>query len=128
MVFSSRQSRRFTSWVVLISFVMILMAPFVEASALIPLKVPGRQVLFDINTATASEIASIPGIGPKTAAEIVRYRAAMGPFKTIQDVALVRGVGQARMQKLASAATQGARTDLALKGGRQVPAAEPLAQ
>ncbi|MBI3893881.1 MAG: helix-hairpin-helix domain-containing protein, partial [Candidatus Wallbacteria bacterium] len=111
----NRHLKRFTSWLVLVSFLASLMSPIVEGAALIPVKVPGRQVLFDVNSATAQELATIPGIGPKTAAEIVRYRAQFGPFKTIQDVGNVRGVGKARIAKLTSAATQGARPDLKLR-------------
>jgi competence protein ComEA len=120
-----KQMRRFTSLIVLVCFMTSLMAPALEAAALIPVKVPGRQVLFDVNTATAQELASIPGIGPKTAAEIVRYRSQFGPFKTIQDVGNVSGVGQARLSKLVGAATQAARPDLLLKKSPVKPAAAP---
>ena len=120
-----KQMRRFTSLVVLVCFLTTLMAPALEAAALIPVKVPGRQVLFDVNTATAQELASIPGIGPKTAAEIVRYRSQFGPFKSIQDVGNVSGVGKARLSKLVSGATQAARPDLLLKQSPVKPAAAP---
>ncbi|MBI4868080.1 MAG: helix-hairpin-helix domain-containing protein, partial [Candidatus Wallbacteria bacterium] len=117
----NRQLKRFTSWLVLVSFMASLMAPVVEGAALIPLKVPGRHVLFDVNSATVSELASIPGIGPKTAAEIVRHRTQFGPFKTIQDVGVVPGVGKARLAKLTGAATQGSRSDLRLRTQTAAP-------
>ena len=40
----------------------------------------------NINTASASEIEGLPGIGAKTAARIVEYRQKNGPFKKIEDI------------------------------------------
>ncbi|KAF0107192.1 MAG: competence protein ComEA [Anaerolineaceae bacterium] len=47
----------------------------------------------NINTATADELDTLPGIGPTTAQEIVDYRTQNGPFQTIQDIMNVPGVG-----------------------------------
>jgi competence protein ComEA len=40
----------------------------------------------NINTATAAELDTLPGIGPTTAQAIVDYRTQNGPFQTIQDI------------------------------------------
>ena len=49
----------------------------------------------DINTADAAAIAqAMVGIGDKKAADIVAYRKANGPFKSIEELANVKGVGQ----------------------------------
>jgi competence protein ComEA len=45
-----------------------------------------RPALFDINTATAQEFAALPLLGPWTAARIVAWREAHGPFSSIQDL------------------------------------------
>jgi competence ComEA-like helix-hairpin-helix protein len=40
----------------------------------------------NINTASATEIATLPGIGAKMAARIVEYRQKNGPFKKVEDI------------------------------------------
>jgi competence protein ComEA len=48
----------------------------------------------DINSATAQEIAAaVKGIGPKKAAAIVSYRETHGPFKTLDELERVPGIG-----------------------------------
>lgn len=48
----------------------------------------------DINTATAEELQTLKGIGPKRAEAIVSYREANGPFKSAADLTAVPGIGQ----------------------------------
>jgi competence protein ComEA len=49
----------------------------------------------NINTATAAELNTLPGIGPTTAQSILDYRLLHGPFQVIQDIQNVPGVGPA---------------------------------
>ena len=49
----------------------------------------------NINTATAAELNTLPGIGPTTAQSIVDYRLQHGLFQVIQDIQNVPGVGPA---------------------------------
>jgi len=49
--------------------------------------------LVDINTASAAELELLPGIGPVTAAEIIRDRNENGGYATIGDLDRVRGIG-----------------------------------
>jgi competence protein ComEA len=49
----------------------------------------------NINTATAAELNTLPGIGPTTAQSILDYRLQHGPFQVIQDIQNVPGVGPA---------------------------------
>ena len=48
----------------------------------------------NLNTASAVQIASLPGIGPKTAELVVQYRTKNGPFKKIEEIMNVRGIGE----------------------------------
>jgi competence protein ComEA len=54
----------------------------------------------NLNTASASEIEALPGIGAKTAVRIVEYRQKNGPFKKIEELMNVRGVGEKNFLKL----------------------------
>ncbi|MDI6845189.1 MAG: helix-hairpin-helix domain-containing protein [Candidatus Saccharicenans sp.] len=48
----------------------------------------------NINTAPVSELQTLPRIGPKVAQRIVDYRTQNGPFKKIEDIMKVRGIGE----------------------------------
>ncbi len=49
----------------------------------------------NINTATVTELDTLPGIGPTTAQAIVDYRLQHGLFQVIQDIQNVPGIGPA---------------------------------
>jgi len=66
---------------------------------------PGRKGLVNINKAPASELEALPGIGPKLAQEIVKYRETYGPFKTKEDLKKVKGIGDAKFAKIADLIT-----------------------
>lgn len=53
----------------------------------------------NLNTAPASELASLPGIGEKTAGKIIERRA-MRPFRTPEDIMDVRGIGQKKFERM----------------------------
>lgn len=50
--------------------------------------------VINLNSATASQIADLPGIGVKTAELIVQHRVKNGPFKKIEEVMNIRGIGE----------------------------------
>ncbi|MFB3896330.1 MAG: helix-hairpin-helix domain-containing protein [bacterium] len=54
----------------------------------------------NINTATVSELDILPGIGPKLAERIILYRQQHGPFKRIDDIVLVSGIGPKRFEQM----------------------------
>lgn len=56
----------------------------------------------DINQASQEEFETLPGIGPSKAAAIVTYREEHGPFKAIEDLMNVSGIGQKTFDKLAT--------------------------
>ena len=56
--------------------------------------------VININTATAEELDSLPGIGPSTAAAIVEDRERNGPFASPEDLMRVSGIGEGKFSKL----------------------------
>jgi competence protein ComEA len=75
-------------------------------TAAAPAKVSPAVV--NINTATAAELDTLPGIGAKTAGRIVEYRQKNGPFKKVEELMNVRGVGEKNFLKLKPQITVGA--------------------
>src|SRR5262245_55983428 len=63
--------------------------------------------MVNINTASSSELEVLPGIGPKVAARIVEYRKTKGPFKKIEELMNVQGVGEKSFLKLRPQLTVG---------------------
>jgi competence protein ComEA len=61
---------------------------------------PAVTGTININTASAAELEALPGIGAKTAARIVEYRQKNGPFKKVEELMNVRGVGEKNFLKL----------------------------
>jgi competence protein ComEA len=57
----------------------------------------GRAV--DLNGAGAADLAAVPGIGPGLAADVVREREERGPFRAVDDLRRVRGVGPVRLER-----------------------------
>ena len=63
----------------------------------------------NINTATQSQLAQLNGIGPKKAQAIILYRHAHGPFKSVDDITRVKGIGSKTLAHDRAAMTVGAK-------------------
>jgi competence protein ComEA len=54
----------------------------------------------NLNTATASQLEALPGIGARTAERILEYRQKNGGFKKVEELMNVQGVGEKSFLKL----------------------------
>ena len=54
---------------------------------------PLPSEVIDINRASAEDLQKLPGIGPELARRIIEYRQRSGPFKRVEDLMVVRGIG-----------------------------------
>jgi competence protein ComEA len=70
----------------------------------------------NINSATREQLESLDGVGPVKAQAIIDYRKKNGPFKTLEDIKKVDGIGDATFSKI--------RGDLALSGTTTVRKAD----
>ena len=55
--------------------------------------------MININTASEAQLTQLDGIGAKKAQQIILYRQMMAPFATADDLANVKGIGKATVDK-----------------------------
>ena len=54
----------------------------------------------DINKATVNDLQKLPGIGPGLAKQIVAYREKNGPFRRVEDLMVIKGIGFKKWKKI----------------------------
>ena len=92
----------------------MLEIPYVEGfSPVIPTPVPNviqpgsDSDLININTASAFELETLPGIGPTLSRKIIEYREANGPFISTEDIINVSGIGPGNYERFKDMITVG---------------------
>lgn len=65
----------------------------------------------NLNTATIDQLASLPGVGPKTAERILEYRTKNGGFKKIEELMNVKGIGEKSFLKIKPLVSAPPKTD-----------------
>jgi competence protein ComEA len=103
-----------------------LVALALAVGLLVPEAAPAQtQKTVNINAASAAQIALLPRIGTKVAERVVAYRSANGPFKRIEDLMEVKGIGEKQFGRLKPYLTLSGTTTLAekvkstgMRGGR----------
>lgn len=81
------------------------LSPVIVSSTLNP--VSPQSTLININTAGLEELEKITGVGPVIGQRIIDYRQTNGPFRTIQDIVKVKGIGDKTFDKMKDQITVG---------------------
>ncbi|HXT22229.1 MAG TPA: helix-hairpin-helix domain-containing protein [Thermoanaerobaculia bacterium] len=79
----------------------------------------------NVNTATAEQLQLLPRIGPSVAQRILDYRKENGKFGSLDDLMLVRGIGEATFAQLKPYVSLGGETTLSHKVKVSRTAAKP---
>ncbi|MEZ5556884.1 ComEA family DNA-binding protein [Haliea sp.] len=75
-------------------------APVSAAPDVPPLAAEASVARVNINTADAATLAArLKGVGLSRAQDIIRYREAYGPFKSVEELADVKGIGQSTLER-----------------------------
>jgi competence protein ComEA len=74
-------------------------------------KAASVAAVVNLNTASAAQLESLPGIGARTAARIIEYRQKNGAFKKVEELMNVKGIGEKNFLKLKSRLTVAAPKD-----------------
>lgn len=92
---SPQQQRAIISLTVTGLIILILWLTISQKSLVDFFYPPGQRIRFslDINNAPPSELSLLPGIGPAMAMRIIKTRKQRGPFKSIDDIIHVPGIG-----------------------------------
>ncbi len=88
---------------VLFAFSFFILAPVTSSFAVSQSPSSSQQTVskkVNINSASETDLTSIPGVGPATAQKIVDYRKKNGKFKSLNDLTAVKGIGEKSLQKM----------------------------
>ena len=79
---------------------MLLYVPYINDSNVIENNYVVDDGKVNLNTATSTDLETLPGIGPSKALAIIEYRETNGAFKSIDDLKNVAGIGDKTYEKL----------------------------
>ena len=80
------------------SLVLVLLVLLLASYGLADKQPPAKPL--DLNTATIEQLEQLPGVGPRTAHDIVKFREKSGPFRRVEDLLAIRGITKRRLEKL----------------------------
>lgn len=89
------------NWLVLVvCLVAFLPSEGFSAQGVTAAKTVATTSVVAVNSATAEQLQTLPGIGKVTARSIVEYRKAHGPFAKVDDLLQVKGIGSQTLEKI----------------------------
>jgi len=59
-----------------------------------------RKTPVDLNSATAAELVELPGVGEVIAQRIIRHRTISGPFRSVNELLVIRGISRKKLEAL----------------------------
>jgi comEA protein len=87
-------------------FLAVLVLTLATIPAALAKKKPPAHPI-NINTAGASELQQVPGVGPSTAQKILDTRKSYGTFKSVDDLLAIKGIGPKKLEKMRKYLTVG---------------------
>ena len=108
MFHSNRESVAAASLVLLCAFVAVS-AGMASAATGVDSEPPSDRPV-DINTAGTEQLTEIPGIGEAMARRIVDWRDEHGPFRRVEDLMKVKGIGEKSLEKMRPHVTIGTKS------------------
>jgi competence protein ComEA len=91
--------RSIARWLVILTLAASA-APVVLAQKDAPKAESKTEAVVNLNTATAADLESLPGIGKSTAQRILEYRQKSGGFKKVEELMNVKGIGEKSFLKI----------------------------
>ena len=79
----------------------------IETSAALEITTADISEIVNINTATAAQLQTLPGIGPALAERIIDYRDKNGAFHSIGELMMVPGIGEKKLESIWDLLTTG---------------------
>lgn len=109
--------------------IIVLLALALVFSSLAVTAEAAESGVVNINTAEAAQLQLLPRVGPALAQRIIEFREAHGPFKSIDELVAVKGIGETSLGNLSPyIATDGATTlDAKVKLPRSIAGADKAA-
>ena len=98
-----RRSPQFLATVLVLAMAALSAAPATASGA----SSAAPAAMVNINSAGVDELVTLPGIGKAYAERIVEYRQKNGPFKKVEDILNVRGIGEKTFDRIKDRLTLG---------------------
>jgi competence protein ComEA len=99
----TRRSPQFLATVLVLAMAALAAVPGAASGA----PASATVSMVNINSAGVDELVTLPGIGKAYAERIVEYRQKNGPFKKVEDILNVRGIGEKTFERIKDRLTLG---------------------